>query len=576
MPLKTEAKPSDKSHAGSQSISPQHVPSGQDSNAAVKNDSPTKLSKNVDELQRERSPLSRETTPPPLPPRPTRTDLVKHPSPMIGSLRIPKGASRPQLQARATTAISSVDFQGDNASFYSSPGGRVASRRQSPNHLSRITSHRGSDGDDSGSIRSYAPTLTAGGDVESLLGEVLADQATPAWKALSAQVERDNPFEHLLPEDEDFGIQFYHEFDELESYRSDGSNEEHLLDQWKSKLKHFLILSSAGKPVWSRHGDDQLISNYVGIVQTLISFYQGANDALKGFTAGDARFVIMSKGHLNLVAISRLGESDGQLHAQLESLYMQILSTLTLPNMERMFSSRPSTDLRRPLQGTEKLLDALADGFTRGSPSTLLSAIECLKLRKSQRQLVDNTLLKVKSPSLLYGLIVAGGKLVSVVRPKKHSLHPGDLHLIFNMLFEAEGVKAGGGENWIPLCLPGFNNTGFLYMYVNFLSASTSSEAVTERPASSSGRDNEIATIFISANKEGFFELQQMRAKLVDELEKNGSMAIIKTAVQRGRPSCHDIMRGTVLRHFLYKSRGNVQFVMPSFEPHFRDLIARR
>ncbi|KAK4939485.1 Vacuolar fusion protein mon1, partial [Elasticomyces elasticus] len=84
------------------------------------------------------------------------------------------------------------------------------------------------------------------------------------------------------------------------------------------------------------------------------------------------------------------------------------------------------------------------------------------------------------------------------------------------MLFEAEGVKAGGGENWIPLCLPGFNNTGFLYMYVNFLSASTSSEAVTERPASSSGRDNEIATIFISANKEGFFELQQMRAKLVD------------------------------------------------------------
>lgn len=249
-------------------------------------------------------------------------------------------------------------------------------------------------------------------------------------------------------------------------------------------------------------------------MQTLISFYQGANNNLRGFTAGNVRFVILMKGHLNLVAISRLGESDAQLRTQLEALYMQILSTLTLPNMQRMFSNRPSTDLRRPLQGTEVLLDALADGFTRGSPSTLLSALECLKLRKSQRQVVNNTLLKVRSPSLLYGLIVAGGRLVSVVRPKKHSLHPGDLHLIFNMLFEAGSVKAGGGENWIPLCLPGFNNTGYLYMYVSFLSAS--GEQTSERPASAAGKDDEVAIILISANKEGFFELRQMRDDLVD------------------------------------------------------------
>ena len=29
--------------------------------------------------------------------------------------------------------------------------------------------------------------------------------------------------------------------------------------QWRAKLKHFLILSSAGKPIYSRHGDDQLV-----------------------------------------------------------------------------------------------------------------------------------------------------------------------------------------------------------------------------------------------------------------------------------------------------------------------------
>ena len=347
-----------------------------------------------------------------------------------------------------------------------------------------------------------------------------------------------------------------------------------MLNQWKSKRKHFLILSSAGKPIYNRHGDDNLISGYVGIIQTIISFYEGAKDPLKSFSAADARFVIMSQGPLYLVAISKLEESDTQLRAQLEALYMQILSTLTLPTLTKLFSIRASTDLRRPLQGTEPLLSALADAFTRGSPPTLLSAVECLTIRKSHRQVINDTLLRTRCDSLLYGLIVAQGRLVSVVRPRRHSLHPSDLQLIFNMLFEARGVKAGGGENWIPLCLPGFNRNGYLYMYVSFVSATEVSEEQDSR--SNVGKQDEIAVLLISANKESFYDLRTMRDSVVEELEKNGSMAIIKTAIRKDRPAATDIVSGTVLRHFLYKSRGNVQFTMPSYEPHFTTLLARR
>lgn len=355
------------------------------------------------------------------------------------------------------------------------------------------------------------------------------------------------------------------------------SSEEILL-QWKSKLKHYLILSSAGKPIWSRHGDQNLINGYIGIIQTIISFFQSAKDPLLGFTAGSTRFVVITEGPLYFVAISRISESDAQLRTQLEALYMQILSTLTLPTLTQLFINRPNTDLGRPLDGTETLLSSLADTFTKGSPSTLLSALECLKLRKSQRHIINNTLLKARTDKLLYGLIVAGGRLVSVVRPKRHSLHPGDLQLIFNMLFEAGSVKAGGGENWIPLCLPGFNNRGYLYMYVSFLSALDNNHASEGRPstAGSKSRDDEIAVLLISAEKESFFELQKMRDEVVSQLEQNGSMDIIKTAIKQGRPSTTDIMAGTQLRHFLYKSRANVQFTMPSFTPYFNTLLARR
>lgn len=346
-----------------------------------------------------------------------------------------------------------------------------------------------------------------------------------------------------------------------------------------------MILSSAGKPIYSRHGDQNLINGYIGVIQTIISFYEEENDHLLGFVAGGTRFTIKIDGPLYFIAISKLGESDSQLRAQLDALYKQILSTLTLPTLTQLFSNRPNTDLRRPLEGTETLLSSLADTFTRGSPSALLSALECLKVRKSHRHTINNTLLKTRTKQLLYGLIVAGGRLVSVVRPKRHSLHPSDLQLIFNMLFEAGGIKAGGGENWIPICLPAFNNKGYLYMYVSFIDAHHEAESrhdaeTSDKQSSTNsdddGRDDEIAVILISADKESFFELKDMRDELVKQLEKNGSMKIIKTAVSQGRPSTTDIVPGTPLKHFLYKSRANVQFTMPSFSPNFSSILKRR
>jgi len=534
--------------------------------------------------------VSRESTPPPLPPRPANHDLLdgRPTTADMGSLQLPKRTSRPQLQSHATTALSLTDVQiqsrGDNASAQSSPTSREPSQKRSLSRFGRFKNN--SETDDSASIQSYAPTLDVPYDNVSMLG----DEPSPAWKALNSQMgavdalQLDEEFQDALSE----RIAF--EFDDLEARAANGSNDSVLLDQWRSKLKHFFILSASGKPVYSRHGDDQLVSHYVGVAQTLISFYQGSDDPLKTFTAGDVRFVMLPKGPLNLVAVSKMGESEAQLRNQLESLYMQILSTLTLPSLEKIFSNRPGTDLRRPLQGTDVLLDGLSDGFTRGSPSTLLSSLECLRLRKTHRRTINETLLKVRSPDLLYGLIVAAGRLVSVVRPKKHSLHPGDLHLIFNMLFEAGSVKAGGGENWIPLCLPGFNNTGFLYMYVSFLSPSeaalvASTASAAERPSTASSdksgkhpvTSDDLAIVLISPNKNAFDSLRAMRDALIASLAQTKMLSALATAMQAGRAPCATLLPGgTPLKHFLYKSRGNVQFTMPSFEPHFAGAVARR
>lgn len=312
------------------------------------------------------------------------------------------------------------------------------------------------------------------------------------------------------------------------------------------------------------------------MIQTIISFFLNGSDSLKSLTAGGTRFAVMSKGHLHLVAISRIGESDGQLRVQLEALYMQILSALTLPNMERMFINRPSTDLRRPLEGNASLLSALADDFTRGSPSTLLSALECCRMKKSQREVVNQSMVKCKTQNLLYGLVVAGGRLVSVIRPKKHSLHPGDLQLIFNMLFRAGSIRGGGGENWIPLCLPGFNNTGYIYMYVSFLEAGYRRQGHKDQSPQRPEQSDEIVIVLISPSRDSFDEMREMRDNLVDQLESNGSMSIIRSSVSSGRPSCKEIIPGGAIHHFLYKSRANVQFIMPAADASLQSPCAWR
>lgn len=442
------------------------------------------------------------------------------------------------------------------------------------------------------SVMSFAPTMRPPGDLASLaVGDF--HRKSRAWTLLRTQATSVQPFEStriarvpysLVDFDQEFEeVQDGDESDTGEAGGGQIPSEEVRLAAWQAKLKHYMILSSAGKPIWSRHGDLSLINSYMGVIQTIISFYEGADNPLQGFTAGNARFVIVTEGPLYLVAISRLGESDAQLREQLRALYMQILSTLTLPTLTRIFANRPSTDLRKPLQGTEGLLASLADSFTKGSPSAMLGALECLRLRKSQRATITSAFLKQRTDKLLYGLIVAGGRLVSVIRPRKHSLHPSDLQLIFNMLFESGGIKAGGGENWIPLCLPAFNNRGYLYMYVSFFDAEgaeTDPKKTAAHPsASTSTSDGEgIAIVLISTDKESFFDLKEMREKVAQNMAKNGGLALIRAAVAAGRPQVADVVKrpGTAVQisHFLYKSRANVQFAMSAEESQTRE--ARR
>ena len=172
----------------------------------------------------------------------SETDSVTSPSPSplplphrptipggASSLRVPT-SSRPHLHTQATTAVSSIDIH--TQTFHDGLRETSSSIRPSASHdhglsgeISRHLDRSGSETGDTSSLRSYAPTLSAVEDVESLLGEVLDAGHSPAWKMREMQRESETPIEAISEEDKQLEASFVREFDELPDLADDGSNE---------------------------------------------------------------------------------------------------------------------------------------------------------------------------------------------------------------------------------------------------------------------------------------------------------------------------------------------------------------
>lgn len=146
------------------------------------------------------------------------------------------------------------------------------------------------------------------------------------------------------------------------------------------------------------------------------------------------------------------------------------MSVLTQQQITRIFQQRINYDLRNLLSHSDNtLMDSLTRLMDR-NPSFMLNAIQCLQMPPAARAAIGQALLLARMPDLLYAMIIYKQRLVTLVRPQHHSLHPSDLHLLFNMM-ESSTSYRNVPESWSPVCLPKFNPKGFLYAHVSFLDA---------------------------------------------------------------------------------------------------------
>ncbi|KAI4466580.1 sand protein-related [Holotrichia oblita] len=320
--------------------------------------------------------------------------------------------------------------------------------------------------------------------------------------------------------------------------------------EWLSKKKHIFVLSSAGKPIYSRYGNEDKLATLYGVMQALVSFVQDQNDSIQSIHAGDTLFVFLFKNHLILVAVSKSGESVSQLISQLNYVFNQITSVLTLTRLNKIYEQRRNYDLRRLLSGVERLIDHLLD-FSEREPAFILGGVQCLTLPLSIRDTISSAIVQAcnKIKNLVFAILLANNKLITLVRMKKYCIHPVDLHLILNLVQASESLKTA--ESWTPLCLPRFDASGFLYGHVSYLS-----------------EDCQACLLLLTVERDVFFTLSEAKQRIVEKLRRANCLEAINQSLNTKEETCTAV-GFPELRHYLYKCKYTAQFYQPSISPPY-------
>jgi hypothetical protein len=323
---------------------------------------------------------------------------------------------------------------------------------------------------------------------------------------------------------------------------------------WATHKKHVFVLSSAGKPIYSRYGDEQKLATFIASVNALISFVEDTDDSIRHVIAGDRTIVFIQRGPIYLVAAARTGEPVPHLARQLDYTHAQIISILTQSSVNKIFKARATFDLRNLLGGTDKILDCLLHVMDN-DPSYMLNSVHCLRLPFAARSSLAVILHSVRPEDLLFSMLIAGHQLVHLIRPRKFALKPQDLHLVMNFVNSSSSFRSS--ESWTPICLPNFNDNGFLHAYVCYLTT-------------------ELCLILISSKPESFYQLSECKNTIWREVTSNPEViGSLNYALRNPNYSVGDIDIPS-LSHFLYKSQSTSQFTAPRMDAPYSDKKERK
>lgn len=318
------------------------------------------------------------------------------------------------------------------------------------------------------------------------------------------------------------------------------------MDGWEMNKKHIFILSSSGKPIYSRYGDEQELVTTFGLLQAVVSIVQDAGDEIKCIKAGRRRIVYFIRHSLYFVSISSTGEPEVILKKQLEFMCTQILLVLT-SKVYDLLKFNSSKDLRDLLgSDTTRLMSSACQSDL--TPTCIaFESVSGFAMDKEHREQV-HALMKdcVDRSGAALGLLLFEDSIISynMNASTQLNLEVSDVLLLTHFVGNSNSLRSHD-QNWVPICLPSFNDSAFLQAYISNLHLASGSKSIN------------LSLVLIATSSEGdvFKELHDGRTRLEESL----SSSTIANRIISARASQDSIIRKylapAMCLHFLYKIR---------------------
>lgn len=319
--------------------------------------------------------------------------------------------------------------------------------------------------------------------------------------------------------------------------------------------RHVFAVTFAGKPIYSRHGEEHKLASFMGMIAGLVCQFDDMGDGLRCIEAGGCKIVFTAKDPVYLVAVMR-GAPLQCVSRQLDFVYLQLVSLLTSTRIN-VLNKNPNYDLRGMMGGTEHVMDRLCDEMEL-SPCFLLQGFACVALDQATRSAVTELMLAARHEAMLFGMLLSGSRVMAMCQGRKSPIDPRDMLLLINFV-QAHAQAFRSSENWTPVCLPIFAEQGFLYAYVHFVLP-------------------DLCYVFVSNQNDVFFEFSAAQKALAASLQApkgGGLMAKMAAAVER--PAYPVSALGYPdLWHFMFKMHSLGQLTYPAFGDMYEAEPSRR
>ena len=285
-------------------------------------------------------------------------------------------------------------------------------------------------------------------------------------------------------------------------------------EEFFTKKRHFLIMTEGGKPVYSRYGDEVENNSIFATISAMITKFtifnstESFKEELNVISNKKNKIVFIKKGQLIYIALSKkMDDTVSLLHSQLEFLYNQLMSILTSGLYEKL-EENPSK-VSSVMEGTEHLFEQMIQ-YSSNSFISIFNSYQIMNFQnfgESRDKL--NKILEENRGNALYCILMTPYEIITFTHSNQIVVQSSDLILIQNLIFCTEMLKTQ--ESYVPICLPGVSDQGFLQLYSHF-------------------SEENIGIIFITENVDPncFIEFQKKYKDIYDRILEGYSEKILQ------------------------------------------------